>query len=305
MIVVFGTVCLDKVRRVPELPQKGGYVEIESETSYLGGEAANTAVMLARWRADVVLAGNSIGAGPEAAFLRNSVLAAELSADGVPMGAGAPPECDIYVTPDGERTMIGKGFSRLAASEEHGVVPLRMGGWFTADPNLGQVARQAARAAAAEGMNVYLMDFIQTQDFDSPFDVWQSSTDWCGRRGDDEANRAFLRERFEGKGKLAIVTDGDRKVHVLFPGGEERDFDVYRCGPVVDSTGAGDAFRAGMLYGLDQSWPLGKCLAFASAAGCLQCRSEGATQSVPSVDEVERLMEAQAEVTRQFLEGAP
>lgn len=92
MIVVFGTVCLDKVRRVPALPRKGGYVEIESETSYLGGEAANTAVMLARWRADVVLAGNSIGAGPEAAFLRNSVLAAELSADGVPMGAGAPPE---------------------------------------------------------------------------------------------------------------------------------------------------------------------------------------------------------------------
>lgn len=303
MIVVFGTVCLDKVRRVPELPQKGGYVEIESETSYLGGEAANTAVMLARWGADAVLVGNSIGAGLESAFLRDSILEAGLSAGGVPRGEGSPPECDIYVTPDGERTMIGKGFSRLAASEEHGAVPMREGSWFTADPNLGQLARQAAMAAAAVGMRVYLMDFIQPNDFDSPFDVWQSSTDWCGCRGNDELNRAFLRKRFEGSGKLAIVTDGNRKVHVHFPSGDVGDFDVYRCRPVVDSTGAGDAFRAGMLFGLAQSWPLGNCLAFASAAGCLQCRSEGATKSVPSVDEIERLMEAQSGVTRQFLEG--
>jgi sugar/nucleoside kinase (ribokinase family) len=60
--------------------------------------------------------------------------------------------------------------------------------------------------------------------------------------------------------------------------------------PAVDSTGAGDLFRAGMLFGLDRGWPIEHCLRFASAAGCLACRTLGATSQVPTVQEIETVV---------------
>lgn len=49
MVVVFGTVCLDRILRVARLPGHGGYVEIDDEVLMLGGEAANTALALQTW----------------------------------------------------------------------------------------------------------------------------------------------------------------------------------------------------------------------------------------------------------------
>ncbi|MCX7800475.1 MAG: hypothetical protein N2109_09060, partial [Fimbriimonadales bacterium] len=69
MVVVFGTVCLDRVRRVPALPEAGGYVEILEERLLLGGEAANTARHLAAWGVPVALAGNGLGGGGEGRLL--------------------------------------------------------------------------------------------------------------------------------------------------------------------------------------------------------------------------------------------
>ena len=55
MIVVFGTVCLDRIMQVASLPPEGGYVEIERELLMLGGEAANTALALQTWGAQIEL----------------------------------------------------------------------------------------------------------------------------------------------------------------------------------------------------------------------------------------------------------
>ena len=73
----------------------------------------------------------------------------------------------VYVTPDGDRTMFGKGFSEMRLARPASELPFKEGEWFTAEPNLGAEARDAARLAHRAGMRVYLMDFIQDffQDF--------------------------------------------------------------------------------------------------------------------------------------------
>ena len=43
------------------------------------------------------------------------------------------------------------------------------------------------------------------------------------------------------------------------------------CVNVVDTTGAGDIFHAGFIYGLLQGWPLERQLDFACAAAALNC----------------------------------
>jgi sugar/nucleoside kinase (ribokinase family) len=56
----------------------------------------------------------------------------------------------------------------------------------------------------------------------------------------------------------------------------------------VDTTGAGDVFRGGFIYGLLQGWPSHRTLQFANAAAASSCTRRGAIPSVPDRLEVER-----------------
>ena len=55
----------------------------------------------------------------------------------------------------------------------------------------------------------------------------------------------------------------------------------------VDGTGSGDAFHAGMIYGLVQEWPLSKTAEFANACGALNTVVMGARSGMGSAKTVE------------------
>ena len=62
----------------------------------------------------------------------------------------------------------------------------------------------------------------------------------------------------------------------------------------VDTTGAGDTFHAGFIFGLLQGWPLQQQLDFACAAAALNCTAVGARGGIHSVEEIEHLVRAGA-----------
>jgi sulfofructose kinase len=64
---------------------------------------------------------------------------------------------------------------------------------------------------------------------------------------------------------------------------------AYRV-PVMDTTGAGDIFRAGFIYGLLQEWPLDRQLDFSCAAAALNCMASGARGGIKTVAAVEEIM---------------
>lgn len=300
MILVYGTICIDRVFVLQELPKPGGFAEILSQASVLGGEAANTATFLRAWGREIRLAGNPTGDG-----LEGEQLAAMIREKGLPdrdirRGNGPVPVCFILVTADGERTMFGSGFGDLGRDNLTEGVPFEKGHWFTADPNMSCASRGAARKAIEAGMSIYLMDFIRPDDPIEPGSFWQSSTDWVGRRGDMPHNVEFVKELVGKRRCHAILSDGPNGLVAGSPEHPVRHFPPFPCPEVVDSTGAGDAFRAGMLYGLDQGWDFGSCLRFASAAGSLKCRSLGAATAVPTVAEVEAHIAAHPEVADRY-----
>ena len=57
---------------------------------------------------------------------------------------------------------------------------------------------------------------------------------------------------------------------------------------VVDTTGAGDVFHAGFIYGLLQNWELGDILRFANWSAGLKCREMGGRKGIPSFEEVQK-----------------
>ncbi len=58
----------------------------------------------------------------------------------------------------------------------------------------------------------------------------------------------------------------------------------------VDTTGAGDSFHAGYLYGLLKGWPMPERLRFGAATSALKCTKPGARTGAPGLAEVKRFL---------------
>jgi len=58
----------------------------------------------------------------------------------------------------------------------------------------------------------------------------------------------------------------------------------------LDTTGSGDVFRAGFIYGLLEGWNAEQTLRFANAAAAVSCTRIGAMDGVPSRDDISRLL---------------
>ena len=56
--------------------------------------------------------------------------------------------------------------------------------------------------------------------------------------------------------------------------------------PVIDTTGAGDVFHGGYVYGLLQGWELSSALTFASAMAALKCARSGGRSGIPDLPQV-------------------
>jgi sugar/nucleoside kinase (ribokinase family) len=59
---------------------------------------------------------------------------------------------------------------------------------------------------------------------------------------------------------------------------------------VVDTTGAGDIFHAGFIYGLLQGWPLERQLDFGCAAAAMNCMAVGARGGIQAIEAIEEFM---------------
>ncbi|MGH9311849.1 MAG: carbohydrate kinase family protein, partial [Vicinamibacterales bacterium] len=77
----------------------------------------------------------------------------------------------------------------------------------------------------------------------------------------------------------AAALDGDR--FITIPGHHVR---------AVDTTGAGDVFRGGFIYGLVRGWSADRMLQFANAAAAVSCTRPGAIDGAPALDDVHLLL---------------
>ena len=119
------------------------------------------------------------------------------------------------------------------------------------------------------------------------------------------ASHSFMREHFGPRinpiaackrildwgPEVAVVTLGPRGcVGAVRDSGEFIAPGHHRDNFIVDTTGAGDVFHAGFIYGLLQNWTPERCAAFANAAAFLKCAKPGGRAGIASVPKILELM---------------
>jgi len=257
------------------------YARLGDTVECSGGSAANTLAGVASF------GGTSAFIGKVGDDLLGRVFSADIRRAGVqfdtpPSAEGtATGRCLVLVTPDAQRTMQ----TFLGASAELGPADVEpswverarityLEGYLWDAPPAKQAMRRAADLARRAGRRVALSlsdafcvdrhrdEFLEL--IDDVIDVVFANRDEVlslFRTDDlDDACRR-LAERCD----IGVVTLGDRGSLAL-RGSERVEVEPIPCGPVLDTTGAGDLYAAGFLRGLVLDRPLAECCRMGSLA---------------------------------------
>jgi sugar/nucleoside kinase (ribokinase family) len=104
---------------------------------------------------------------------------------------------------------------------------------------------------------------------------------------EDPLKMADILRRTYGN-EVVALSHGSEGCFVATPS-ERFQSPAFRITP-VDGTGSGDAFHAGMIFGLVKQWPMSKTAEFANACGALNTVVMGARSGMGSAETVEKFI---------------
>ncbi|MCB2072292.1 MAG: adenosine kinase [Novosphingobium sp.] len=241
-----------------------------------GGAAANTLAGLA------ALGGKCAFIGQVADDQLGEVFAHDIRAGGIafstPPRAGDPPtaRCLIFVTPDGQRTMntyLGASqFLPAAALDEAAIADaavLFLEGylWDPEEPRAAMrraiaAAKNAGRKVAFTLSDAFVIErhgadfhaMIETGEIDIMF---ANEVELAALTGISDFDKGI--DDLASRVPVLVVTRSEKGA-VAVRDGERADVAAEPVDSVVDTTGAGDMFAAGFLFGHVRGRPLGECL---------------------------------------------
>jgi sugar/nucleoside kinase (ribokinase family) len=291
-LVGVGLNATDTLIPLQHYPVRGSKIEYSHVTVMPGGQAATTVVACQRWGMSTRYVGK-LGADDAGRLHRETFAAEGVEAQLVTVADGASPQSLILVDEGGERTVLCHRDERLILKPEDlrrewivNARVLHLDGYDTA------AAALAAGWARAAGIPV-VADLDETypgvEALIENIDYLIVSRDFpCRLMGDGDLESAVSRMQARYGCLLTAATLGQDGV-LAWDGERFLHRRAYRV-PVVDTTGAGDIFHAGFIYGLHQGWPLERQLDFACAAAALNCTAVGARGGIESVEAIESLM---------------
>jgi sulfofructose kinase len=293
-LVGVGLNATDTLIRLPHYPALGSKVEFRSADVLPGGQVATAVAACQQWGLRTRYVGK-IGDDSAAAIHRAEFDRLGVETHLVTASGCASQQAVILVDDAGERTVLWKRDNGLTLLPEE----LRPE-WITHARALHVDGHDTAAAAVAAGWArdagvpvVADLDdlYAGIETLLDKIDYLITSRDIPGRlTGDQNLRRSLPAVRNRYGCRLTAATLGDEGV-LAWDGSRFHYAPAFQV-KTLDTTGAGDIFHAGFIYGLLRGWPLSRQLDFACAAAALNCTAAGARGGIQSVESIEKLIAA-------------
>lgn len=290
--VGFGTNAVDYLVRVPFYPSFNSKVELNDYIVAPGGEIASSMAGLARLGLRAAYVGR-FGDDEAGEVGLRSLLDEGVDISVAETIAGARTQVAFIIVDEktGERTVIWKRDNKLHYPAEDAPTDLvKKARVLHLTPHDGAAAIRMAKTAKEVGV-------IVSADVDNIFDGLEELlglVDICitsaelpsrllGIENKEPALRGLSNKFGCGVTGLTLGREGS----LIFCGGEtikSPGFDVP--GGCVDTTGAGDAFRTGFLFGLLRGKSVEESARCGNGVAALKCRGIGARQTLPTRSEL-------------------
>lgn len=291
-LVGVGLNATDTLICLPQYPERGSKVEYSRPSILPGGQTATTVVACQTWGLTTRYVGK-LGDDDAANLHCREFARTGVDARIIRVNNAASAQSLIIVDAGGERTVLGHRDPRLVLRPEDidrswiiNSRALHVDGFETAAATLAACwARKAGIPVIADLDELYL----GVEDLIDNVDYMIVSRDFplrfTGERNLEQALR-HVKRRYGCA--IAAATLGQDGV-LAWDGCNFHLRPAYNV-PVVDTTGAGDIFHAGFIYGLLQGWSLARQLDFACAAAALNCTAAGARGGIGPLDAIEKVM---------------
>ena len=300
-IVVVGSLNMDLVVRMPQIPRPGETLLGGEFKTFPGGKGANQAVAAARLGANVTMIG-CVGADAFGQEMRNTMIAEEIDTTYVLVH----PETStgvalIQVDKKGQNSIAvasGANFQLTAADVEKAmqsigkfdvlVMPLEtpLETIYTAAKIASHLgAKVLLNPAPAQVLDPDLLELVDV--------LLPNEHEVALMAGlpplESAADAKIGAEKLLSLGvKKLLVTMGGQGA-VLFDGKTETQISAYQV-QAVDTTAAGDCFVGALAVGLCEGRSIADSADFASAAAAISVTREGAQPSLPRREEVIQFM---------------
>lgn len=297
-ICVVGSFMTDLVFRVKRLPKTGESMAGDGFGLFLGGKGFNQALAAHRLGAEVVMVGK-VGKDYFGELFLKKMKEEGMRTDFVAVDPEAHTgvACPM-VDSAGQNAIIGVAGANLRLEEEQ--VAMAKEEIERADALMLQfeipyrVSFQAATFARNSGGLVFLdpapfhkieLPIREPVDYIVPNEI--EAAELAGGMAIDDWAALELKS-----GRRAVIISVGADGALVYDEKGKRRFAPFKV-DVVDSTGAGDAFRAGLVVSLAEGRSLDEAVRFANACGAIACTVLGAEPSMPRREQVELLLKEQ------------
>jgi sulfofructose kinase len=290
--VGFGLNAVDHLIVVPEYPAFDTKVRLLEHKQTAGGQAATTMTALQRLGLKTAYAGR-FGSDTEGQFGFESLKSEGVNSEFAEVVAGARNQVAFIIVDSstGERTIIWDRDEQLSYRAEDAPIALAARGRVLhLDAHDPPACARMAQAARAEGT-------IVTADIDNIYDglpdllplidVLIGSREFPHRLTGITDPRASLVELKARYGCGIVGMTKGKEGAIIYCDGEFIESPAFAVpGGCRDTTGSGDAFHGGFLYGLLGGKDVETSLKLANAVAALKCRQLGARTALPNTHEL-------------------
>ncbi|WP_100812306.1 ribokinase [Microbacterium sp. BR1] len=301
-VIVLGSANADLTVDVPYRP-RGGETLLGSDLSVSpGGKGANQAAAASCAGATTRFLG-CVGDDGHGVFLREQLAATGVETTALRISSDrATGTAMILLTPDGENSIV------VSPGANHQIVPAMVEGWADILEPAGvlvlslEIPLDSVTAAIekASGGARILLNAAPAQELDrvilshcDPLIVNEHEARMILGADDNEGFEKCARALREAGARSVVITLGAQGAVVCDEGGTEHI--PAHTVPVVDTTGAGDAFVGACAAELSRDVALRDAVRFATAMSALSVQSRGAQTSYPCRAAVEELLARTAE----------
>ena len=291
-VVGVGLNATDMLIALAEHPAPGSKVEFRSSSLLPGGQVASAVMACQRWGLRTRYVGK-LGDDIAAQIHREEFARTGVETQIIVIPGCASQQAVILVDSQGERTVLWRRDQQLGLRPEElnrdwivNARVLHVDGYDTAAATVAAGwARTAGIPVIADLDDTYSGVEALLENIDYAI-VSRDVPERLLGEGDLEKSLPLMQRRY-GCALTAATLGQDG---VLAWDGKRFHYACAYQVAAVDSTGAGDTFHAGFIYGLLQGWPLQRRLDFACAAAALNCMGVGARGGIQPVEVIETLM---------------
>jgi sugar/nucleoside kinase (ribokinase family) len=292
-VYCFGHVSVGKIYRIRgDYPEANGYAEIVESLDNYCGEATGTALVLKRLGLSVVLEGNWLGDNEAGRQALRVLSERGIDCSGLKIQPDYEGVNEVVISDGKTRTVFGRYIDLLFTTkqwEDPRADRIAESRIACIDPTFGESTDRAARLAASSDIPIVSSDARPDSVLTRVASAMVVSPELLRRDfPNDDWERVFDDYLRECPG-LVVFTFGSEPL--WYGRRERRTMRPFRV-EAVDSAGAGDAFRAGVAYGILHGWDDERALRFACAVAALACATTPGVVNSPTLAEVETFLSA-------------